>query len=180
MTDINKPKSQVETTQMILEFLGDYKINNAADLPPLIKRIKDFLEIREYNELTKIHADSIQWKRTATQILEDGYVYKGKSCSDLVLVLIALCKALALEAQLVKLVNLPNTSSHSIAEIKINGEWYRVDPSMNEPKVVKGSLESEDVWNKDSSGGWKVWKKGVDLWSMGLSGIDSEKSISEE
>lgn len=177
---INQPKSQTEVDQTVLDFLGNFKINEPDDLIPLIKHIKDSLEFREYNKQTAAHADSIQWKRTVSQILQDGYVYQGKACSDLSMILVALCKALGLEAQLVKLVNLPKDNSHSITEIKINGEWYRIDPDFSDPKPIKGYWEADQVLNKNWAGGWKVWKRGDDLWSMGLDGIDKEELICRE
>lgn len=157
--------------------MGDYKIETPDDIVPLIKHIKEVLEFREYNENTKEHADSIQWKRTVSEIIKDGYVYEGKACSDLVLTLITLCKAAGVEAQLVKLVRLDNKNSHSIAEFKIDGEWYMIDPSFTEPKPYKGYLSDDKIWNKNDQGGWKAWKRGDDLWSMGLDGIDSEVEV---
>lgn len=175
----NKSKSQTEITKVILNFLGDYKIEKPEDLIPLIKHIKNSLEFRPYIESTKDHADKIQWKRTASEILQDGYVYQEKACSDLVLILITLCKALSLEAQIAKLINLSKISTHSIAEIKINGDWYRIDPSMADPKVVKGLLTPDQTWNKDWQGGWKIWKRGSDLWDLGLDGVEREKTINK-
>ena len=86
-------KIQTEVDQIVLDFLDDCKINQPNDLIPLIKHIKDSLKFRTYNNETKNHADSIQWKRTVSEILKDGYVYDGKACSDLCMVLVALCKA---------------------------------------------------------------------------------------
>jgi len=180
MTTKNKPKSQTEVTQTILDFLGDYKINEPDDVILLIKRVKDFLVFRDYNEKTKKHADSIQWKRTVTEILNDGYVYNGKACSDLVLIFITLCKAAGLEAQLLKLACVDGKKTHSIAEFKFDNEWYRIDPSFTEPKPYKGYLGDDQLWNKNWDGGWRVWKRGDDLWSMGLDGIENESDIANE
>lgn len=47
------------------------------------------LEIRDYNESAKAHERAIRWRRTADEILKDGYVYDGKACTDLVVVFIA-------------------------------------------------------------------------------------------
>lgn len=173
-------RCQTEVVPAILRLLGDYKVNEPDDLVGLIKLVKGALVIKPYNEQTKEHADSIQWKRTAAEIIEDAYVYDGKACSDLVMVLVALCKALGLEANLVKLVNVSKTNSHSIAEVKINGDWYRIDPSFSDPKPFKGRLEPDQIWNKDWDGGWRVWRRGEDLWSMGLDGIDKEEMVYRE
>ena len=173
-------KNQTEVTETVKNFLGDYRINKPDDVIPLIKHIKNFLEFREYSQRTKQHADSIQWKRTATEILNDGFVYSGKACSDLVIILIALCRAADIEAQLLKFIRTDGKSTHSIAEFKINGDWYRIDPTLTEPKPFKGYLTDDQIWNKDWEGGWKVWKRGTDLWSMGLDGIDVEGKVYSE
>lgn len=170
-------KTQTDVDQIIINFLGSYKINEADDLILLIKHIKDSLEFREYNNITCEHADNIQWKRTVSEIIKDGYVYEGKACSDLCMILVALCKASGLEAQLCKLIRVDGKSSHSLAEIKIKNEWCRIDPTFTEPKPFKGYLGLDQIWNKDWEGGWKVWRRGPDLWSMGLHGIEDESKI---
>ena len=173
-------KIQTEVNQVVLDFLGDYKINQPDDVIPLIKHVKDFLEFRAYNDESKKHADSVQWKRTVSEILQDGYVYNGKACSDLCMILVALCKATGLESQLCKLIRVDGKSSHSLAEFKLNDEWYRVDPTFTEPKPFKGYLADDQIWNKDWEGGWKVWRRGPDLWSMELHGIEDESKITLE
>ncbi len=173
------PLSQTEVTPTVLGFVQSYTIFQPEDLVVLINHMKSSLVFREYNEKSKTHADSIQWKRTATEILNDGYVYKGKACSDLCIVLVALCKALNLESQIVKLVNLGKNSTHSLVEVRIQGLWYRIDPTFAEPKPFQGRLEKDQIWNKEWNGGWKLWQRGDDLWSIGLTGIDKEKIIFE-
>ncbi|MDA3840624.1 MAG: transglutaminase domain-containing protein [Patescibacteria group bacterium] len=170
-------RTQTDVTQTVLNFLGDYKINNPDDLILLIKHINDSLEFRNYNDKTRQHADSIQWKRTVSEILQDGYVYDGKACSDLCMILVALSKAVGLEAQLCKLIRVDGKNSHSIVEIKINNEWYRIDPTFTKPIPFKGYLTKHQIWNKNWEGGWKVWKRGPDLWSMGIHDINDESKI---
>ncbi|MEK7648948.1 MAG: hypothetical protein AAB400_03455 [Patescibacteria group bacterium] len=175
-----KSKIQTEVTPAIQEFLGDYKVKTYEDLVALLKHIHSSLEFRNYNDATKEYADSIQWKRTASEIVEDGYVYKGKACSDLALIFIALCKAASVDAQLLKLIRLDGKSTHTIVEIQLEDGWYRLDTSNNGSVPFKGYLADEQVWNKNWEGGWKVWKRGPDLWSMGLDSIDSEDKVREE
>jgi hypothetical protein len=173
---LNK-KSQTEVDQTVLDFLGDQKIQTPEDLVFLLKIVHSSLEFRPYNEKTKKHADSIQWKRTAAEIIRDGYVYQGKACSDLVLVFITLCKGVGVDGNLLKLVNLENARTHSIAEVKLADDWYRIDTSYPEAKPFKGRLADNMIWNKNWQGGWKLWKRGKDLWSLGLDDIELEKNI---
>ena len=142
---MNNILSQTDVDQTVLNFLGDYKIEKPEDLIPLIKHINDSLEFRNYNDKTSRHADNIQWKRRVSEILQDGYVYKGKSCSDLCMILVALCRAAGIEAQLCKLIRVDGKDSHSIVETKINNDWYRIDPTLTEPRPFKGYLTKDQL-----------------------------------
>ncbi|MBD3359749.1 MAG: hypothetical protein GF365_03540 [Candidatus Buchananbacteria bacterium] len=166
-------KSQIKTDKIIRDFLDDSQIKTFQDVVNLKNKILKSLEFRSYNQKTKKHADSIQWQRTASQILKDGYVYKGKACSDLAIVFLALCKTAGLESRLVKLISLDNKQTHSIAEFKFNGYWYRIDPSVQDSIPFKGALTKKSIWNKR----FKVYKKGRDVWELGLSNIEDEKNI---
>ncbi len=84
-----RPKPQTEVDQYVLNFLGDSAINVPEDLVVLKDKILDSLEARPYNTETKEHADSIQWARTASEILQDKYIYQGKACSDIAIVFLA-------------------------------------------------------------------------------------------
>lgn len=177
MTNRQTIKSQTEVDETVLNFLGDLKINTPEDLITLLKLVHTSLEFRPYNAETKSHADSIQWKRTASEIMGDGYVYQGKACSDLVLVFLTLCKAAGVAGNFVKLINLDRTSTHSIAEVKLSNVWYRIDTSYPEAQPCQGQLADDQVWNKNWLGGWKVWKRGKDLWSLGVTCIGDENEI---
>lgn len=173
----NKLESQTEVTQIVRDFLGDRKIETKDDLIDLLKFMHSSLESRDYNDETKEHADSVQWKRSATEIIHDGFVYDGKACSDLAMVFVSLCKAAGLEANLIKLVRLDHKSTHTIVEVKLSDGWYRLDTSNDKCIPTKGYLEADQIWNKNWEGGWKVWKRGPDLQSMGLYSIDSEIDV---
>lgn len=181
--DLNKKipsKSQIETDQYLSDFLGDIKVETPEDLIKLRAHIQNSFKFREYNKETKEHADSIQWRRTASDIIQDGYMYAGKACSDLVVVFLASCKALGVEGQLVKLVALNKNSTHSIVEVKLGDTWWRLDPSMEDDSApFEGQLSDDKVWNKDWEGGWKVWKRGRDLWDLGLHSIEDEDKVYE-
>ena len=167
----NRSKSQTEVDQNVLSFLGDMTITTPEDLVALKDLIAKSLKQRPYNDQTKKHADSIQWKRTASEILQDKYVYEGKACSDFAIVFLAVCRAAGVEGLLVKLKSIDQT--HSIVEVKLKEGWYRIDPSMKDAAPFKGQLTKDSIWNKK----YKVWKKGRDNWDLGLTDMESESKI---
>jgi hypothetical protein len=171
-------KSQIETDDIVLNFLGDRKIKEPKDLVELRAYIQNYLEFREYDEQGKEHEKSIRWKRTASDIIKDGYVYKGKSCSDLSIIFLALCKAAGAEGYLVKLISLDKKNTHSIVEVKLDDKWYRLDITVKDSVPFEGQLPPDQIWNKNWLGGWKLWKRGRDLWDLGLNDINSD--INEE
>lgn len=173
LPNINRPKSQTEVDQNILNFLGDFKITSPQDLIVLKDKIMNGLETRPYDSETKTHADSIQWKRTASEIISDGYVYEGKACSDIAIIFLTLCKALNIDGHLVKLVTTDGSNTHSIVEVNLNNTWFQFDPSARDAVPLEGVLDNETVWNKK----YKVWKKGRDVWDLGLESIDDEEGI---
>jgi transglutaminase-like putative cysteine protease len=93
----------------------------------------------------------------------------------LAIIFLALCKAAGIEGRLVKLSAINGDQTHSIAEFKLNDKWYRVDPSDKEARIFEGELTAELNWN-----GFKVWKKGRDVWDLGLEDVDSELEIYEK
>jgi len=174
--NLNRSKSQTKIDQNILNFLDDFTITSAEDLIVLKNKILDAFESRPYNNKTKAHADSIQWKRTASEIISDGYVYKGKACSDLAVVFLSLCKAAGVDGRLVKLKSIDDKITHSIVEVNINGTWYRLDPSSRDSVSFEGEMTSESIWNKK----FKVWKKGRDVWDLGLDSKKDEGKVCEQ
>lgn len=181
--NLNKEKppiSQIETDQHILDFLGDIKVERPEDIKKLRTYIHDNLEFRKIDEENKEYEESIRWKRTASEIIQDGFVYTDTSCSDIAVVFLALCKALGVEGNFVKLVNLPKDNTHSVAEVKMENKWWRTDPSWNgdsNKAFFEGEFLEDKVYDKDWDGGWKVWKKGRDLWDLGLKGIEDEEKV---
>lgn len=167
------PKSQIETDQTIINFLGDRKIESSEDLIKLREYILDSLQFKPYNEETKEQADSIQWKRTASQIIKDGYVYEGKACSDIAVVFLALCKALNIEGNLLKLITIDKTNTHTIIEVKLNDTWYRLDPSKETSIPHQKEMTEDDIFR----GKYQLWKRGKDNWDLGLDSFESEKNI---
>lgn len=164
-------KSQIETTKILREFVVDIDIPiTASTLIEIRRRIFAHVKIRLYDESTKEHERLIRWKRTASQILEDGYVYQGKSCTDLTVLFIALCRILGLETRFVKLKK--GNKTHSIAEIKISDGWYLFDVSSPAGIPQKGEV-TKDVPYKD----WQLWKKGRDAWDLDLVDFSSMQKI---
>lgn len=164
-------KSQIETSKILQEFVSDItKPFTTETLVEVRGRVYMRVEIRPYNESTKEHERSIRWKRTASQILEDGYVYRGKSCTDLSVLFIALCKTLGLETRFVKLKK--DNKTHSIAEIKLDDGWYTFDISSPTSVPRKGEVSKDASYE-----GWQLWKKGRDAWDIGLADFSSMQKI---
>lgn len=169
-------KSQIETDKNILDFLGKTNISTPEDLVILRDKIFSHLEFRPYNDETKAHADNIQWKRTASEIITDGYVYKGKACSDLTIVFLALCKAANIDGRLVKLKAIEKQMTHSIAEINLNNKWYTFD--INKTSVpLEGELDENSIYQTQNKTSYKVYKKGRDVWDLELNDKESENKI---
>lgn len=162
---------QIEVTREIASLVSDiHKPINPEKLVAMRDEMYSKLEIRDYNDSTAEHEKSIRWKRTAAQILSDGYVYQGKSCTDLVVLFITLCNALGLETRFVKLKK--REMVHSIAEVKLEDGWYIFDVSNQNNLPIKGEVTKENP-HKD----WELWKKGKDAWDLGLSEFNSINKI---
>ena len=163
--------SQVETTSEIKDLVKDIK--NPITVDSLV-RIRDLIyskiTVHPYNDSTKDQEKEIRWKRTAGEILDDGYVYSGKACTDLVVLFIALCKALGLKTNFVKLRK--EHMVHSVAEILLDGTWYIFDVA-NNGSVPVGGIITEGSLYKD----WKLWKKGRDAWDLGLTSFEDIDNI---
>ncbi len=159
-------KSQIETSRILQEFVSVVCKPNTVDaLIEIRDKMYAYIKIRPYDETTKEDELSVRWKRTASQILEDGYVYHGKSCTDLSILFIALCNVLNLETRLVKLKK--ETNTHSIVEVNIQNNWYMFDVSEQNTIPEKGEVTETTQYK-----GWQLWKKGRDAWDLGL--LDSE------
>ena len=168
----NDGKSQVETTERILNLVSNFgqKIDTPEDLVRLRTLVFKKIRTIPYSKQSAAHEKSIRWKRTADEILRDGYVYQGKSCTDLVVSFIALCKALKINARFVKVKN--ENLVHSLAEVKLGKDWYIFDVSNPKSIPEKGELKSGTEW-----GGWSLWKKGRDAWDLGLVEFESIRRI---
>ena len=163
--------SQIEVSDKIKEMVANIKIPVTPEgLVEIKKIINKSLTIRPYNDETKEHEALIRWKRVAAQILDDGYVYAGKACTDIVILFLAFCHALGLETRFVKVIGEKNI--HSIAEIKLDDGWYVYDVSSKSGQPEKGEITGGKPYK-----GWKLWKKGRDAWDLGLVDFASKKNI---
>mgnify|MGYP001614134247 FL=1 len=169
---MNNSRSQIESSKKIIELVADKtSLISTIDLIDIRNRMYKEIEVRPYNEQTKDHEKSIRWKRTAAQILDDGYVYCGKACTDLVVLFLAICNSLNLETRFVKLKK--EKMVHSVAEIKLEDGWYIFDVSNENNIPLKGEITEENPYKN-----WKLWKKGRDAWDIDLIDFDSIKKIS--
>ena len=164
-------KSQIETSKILQDFIsGVSKPITAETLIEIRDKIYTHIKIRPYDETTKEHEKSIRWKRTASQILGDGFVYQGKSCTDLSVLFIAICKILGLDAMLVKLKK--DTKTHSIVEVKLEDGWCMFDVSSQTNIPQRGEVTETTPYK-----GWQLWKKGRDAWDLDLVDFDSIRKI---
>jgi hypothetical protein len=157
--------TQLKITKPIKSFVAGMKLETLDDLIELKIKMRTALNTIPYEESIVGEIRRIMWKRTAHQILEDGYIYSKDSCTDIVILFMALCKALGLKTYFVK-VRKKNgePEMHSIAEIQLPKPygWYLFDLAYDNPPE-KGRMTPGSVYR-----GWEFWKKGRDSWDLGL------------
>lgn len=161
-------RSQVETTETIKEFASDIKGEGIELVKNILRKIHK--EIRKI-ELEPEKEKEVRWKRTATQILKDGWVVKNKACTDLAILFISIAKAKGLEVKFVKLYSIKRKMLHSVVEIEINNKKMYFD-------VMNGKFDDankEIVFEE-----YKVYKKGRDSWDIGLNSFDKGVELSKE
>ena len=159
-------KTQVNFSNISKKILEKiWPIKNYNDLIKIHNYLFNNIDFYEYDDNSKEHEKLIRWKRTGEEILKDNFVYKTKSCTDLVIVFIKLCNAAWLKTKFVKVKK--NLKIHSIAEVKINKTRYICDISVKECKIVEWKLSKENdfFW-------WKLYKKWIDSWDIGLEKYD--------
>lgn len=177
--DQNETPSQIEPTDNIYRLLADWEMKNIRTVDDLIllrDRMFSVLEFRSYDVSTKEEEKQIRWKRTGAQILEDGYVYQGKACTDLVVAYLALAKTGGIkDARFVKVKNYETGAIHSVAELRLENDWYIFDVDNKNALPTKGKIEKDVPWN-----GFLLWKKGRDAWDLGLTEFDSSIKIKKD
>lgn len=169
--EVGETPSQIEPSEaigaLVKEFSAPFK---AEDLSKLRDKIFAVLDRRVLSDSNRGEEQAIRWKRTADQILADGYTFKGKDCTDIAVLFMSACRLLGLETSFVKLKK--DNTVHSIVEICLPDGWYIFDPSNLQSQPTKGQVTEAEPW-KD----WRLWKKGRDAWDLGLTDYDSIKKI---
>ena len=139
-----------------------FSSSTLEDIRSIMYRSLDVRDIKTEDDAK--HEQEIRWKRSATQILEDRYVYQGKMCTDVSVVFISMCLALGLEARLVKLKKTGMT--HSVVEVLLPDGWYVIDASNTHLKPMKGEIKKDNPYCD-----FTLWKRAPDAWSMGLDDV---------
>jgi hypothetical protein len=174
---------QTEVTPLIQE------ISHRFDKGSLVTKFSDIhewiysnLEILPYTDEPEVRAEEAmrRWKLTADEVLRVGTVFEGKECNDVVMIFLAISKALGYDGQLAKCFRKNEQGDilvHSIAIItdRKNKKQYAVNAgSKNKYWVTEGS------WDFDTGpvmiNDWYVWRAGDDQWSMGLNDSSQEKT----
>ena len=153
--------SQLELTDRIVEIASSVQGTGIDLVIGLKEKVYESLNFRVYGDEIKGHEKSIRWKRTADQIFQEGYVYEGKACTDIVIAYLGLAKARGFDTRFVKVYR--GFKVHSIAENLINNEWYIFDVASKNSQLQKGQY-----FKGISINGWSLWKKGQDAWDLGL------------
>lgn len=164
-------KDQLKTTKRVQKIADSIEGEGKELLINIRKKVFQSLDFKNYNEKTKEHEKSIRWKRSANEILGQGYVYEGKACTDIIIAFLGLAKAKGLEGKFVKVYN--QKYVHSMAEVKIKESWYYYDIASYNSRPKKGKFTK-----KEEKEGWRLWKKGKDAWSIGLKNYNDINKIS--
>ena len=171
--------SQVEPTDFLRDKIMQWGVgapNNAEQLKQLQKLLYTSLEFRTCTEQEHDEELAIRWRRTGSEVLEDGYVFQTKSCTDLVVAYLALLHTLGIpDTRFVKLLNERKNMLHSIVEVKLSDGWYHFDVANWNALPQKGEVPESACWGPH--GEYRVWKKGRDAWDLGLSNAENAKRV---
>lgn len=174
-------QSQIEPTESVKKKLLDWKvlrIHTPQDLIELRDKLFSNLSFLPYNDSTKNDEKKIRWRRTGAQILEDGYVYSGKACTDLVISFTTLVKAGGVKnTRFVKLKNNITGMVHSVGEFELDDGWYIFDASNSKAVPIKGEISEGVEFGDPPNGPYLLWKKGNDSWDLGLSEFEAINKI---
>lgn len=158
--------TQVAVTDKVLTASKTIDGSGLDYLKNTIKYLDNNIKLIPITDDNKKAEQTIRWKRTADQILGDSYVYKEKSCTDFVITFQALCEAKGYPTNFVKVKEKSGKAIHSIAEVKIDDNWYKVDVT-GRSGIEKGLLQEDEVFGK-----WVLWRRGKDSWDVGFSSIE--------
>jgi len=171
MKDKEQKQSQIETTERIKEVSSQIDGEGIDYITNAISWINTNIDFKEYNQEVLEHERSIRLRRTADQILQDGYIYKRKGCTDEVVLFQALCETKGYNTNFIKVRDDERNKLHSMAEVEVPGDgWYKVDPA------GKAGIEQDKFIEGGVFGGWTFWKRGKDSWELGFTSYESMKS----
>ena len=80
-----------------------------------LRYIRDTIESKPYGDAVIDEERKIRWSRTADKVLSDGYVYKTKGCTDLVVLFQALCEARGYSTNFLRINDRIVSINHSMA-----------------------------------------------------------------
>tara|TARA_Y100000310_G_C20687935_1_gene820285 strand:- start:614 stop:1102 length:489 start_codon:yes stop_codon:yes gene_type:complete len=140
--------SQIETTKFIEDFSKDI----SGDVQSIRDKLKMNLKIIPMSDEKE---EKIRWKRTASQILEDGWIVDKRCCTDAVIVFLAIAKCKDLDAKFVKLYSVKRKMFHSV--VKLEDKLFDVIPN-----------RFDDANKEVVFGEFKVYAVGEDSWDIGL------------
>lgn len=156
-----KSGRQTEITKRIEELVSG--IEGSVE-----ERIKQILDIVGKLSYKKENKDEVFRKRTADQILADGYV---TGCTDKALVFIVLARALTIPAKYIETIDNEwlekggdSINGHVYAGVFCDERWRIVDPSKREIDV--------DI----ARDGRTIFKEGLDSWGIGIDSFESLKA----
>lgn len=157
--------SQVEQTERVLEFARDISGEGIELAKNILRKI--------HSQIKKVDADpkienQIRWRRTATEILNDGWVAIGKSCTDLTVLFIAIAKAKGLQAKFVKVYSTKKKMLHSLVELNPENKKIYFDATNGKFDKGQGDILFEE---------YKIYKIGQDSWDIGLCSIQDGNNL---
>ncbi|MGB6838690.1 MAG: hypothetical protein WBD86_01870 [Microgenomates group bacterium] len=160
-------KTQIEVTDLVKQISASLGGDGLEFLQNAMDYVNHKIKRKKYDKDVVEEERKVRWKRTAHQILKDDYVYGQKGCTDLVITFQALCEAKGYKTNFVKVKGKEGKQIHSIAEVKLGKDWFKVDVA-GKAGVKKEKLQKSEVF-----GIWHFWMRGRDAWDLGFTSFDS-------
>src|SRR3989344_4758797 len=137
--------SQIEPNDFVRKSLDEWKmslVSTSEDLVALRNKMFSVLTFRPYDDETKEAEKQIRWRRTGSQVLEDGFVYQGKACTDLVVTFLTFARAGGVKGtRFVKLKNNNTGMVRSVGEFELVDGWYTFDVANRTSTPLKGEIK---------------------------------------
>jgi len=127
---------QVEVTDEIRKIAAEIKSAGKKEIIALRRLL--FAKVKQM-DLDEEDELRIRWRRTATEILRDGYVYKHKGCSDMCVAYIALARARGLDAKYERLYWPEKKAVHAVIEAPLGVNATSLICSQNSWKRTQDS-----------------------------------------